>query len=503
MMIKMTSISALGILLQLPSFPYVQLNLFNLIVLVLLVDGSIVAVWYIIGAILGNGRIKSSARGEFEQFAGTVIMLAIVMGVILFVGYTYYSALNQTSQYPTSVPTILSIGSIRNSYCVPLSTSAYSFIYAMVQPMCAGVIDPLFNNAGPPPDPTLYTDLPLANAGIVTASLAQQVADNLNSTFIVDSYLQFLSRLTPNAALCFQLTPPDTDGCFGAPGPPFTFKILVSGQPLSGLQMITQSLTTFSTITYTSMVMFIVELMFTLIFLYTWPYLVFFGFALRATPYTRKVGGLLIAVGLGGVLFYPTVFSMEYLAAYNSALTAGFYPQSGITFCNNGSYTYYENFFQLPSVSGIAQDCGCWPKFGLLATESIEATLVSSPGYVAFAFYDGFAKALLSIIYDIFVKHSTSSLAQQLASDLQQEVSGPFSYQNMFQFLGSFGSCGPETPQSGGEGMLFGMLEVYGIIGVSSYFLPVLNTLIALSAIRGLSGILGGDTSLAGLSRII
>jgi hypothetical protein len=47
------------------------------------------------------------------------------------------------------------------------------------------------------------------------------------------------------------------------------------------------------------------------------------------------------------------------------------------------------------------------------------------------------------------------------------------------------------------------MMNAYGIVGVTSYFIPIINLIMTLSAIIGLSGLMGGNTSLEGLSRFV
>ena len=66
-------------------------------------------------------------------------------------------------------------------------------------------------------------------------------------------------------------------------------------------------------------------------------------------------------------------------------------------------------------------------------------------------------------------------------------------------FMGDSGSL----PPGGALATTMEMLNAYGIIGVASYFLPLLNLIITLSAIVGMSGLLGGNTSLEGLSRFV
>jgi hypothetical protein len=61
----------------------------------------------------------------------------------------------------------------------------------------------------------------------------------------------------------------------------------------------------------------------------------------------------------------------------------------------------------------------------------------------------------------------------------------------------------PQCTLQSGQQTLFDLTQAYGTIGVTAYFLPILNILLTVSFVIGLSGLLGGDTSLAGLSRLV
>jgi hypothetical protein len=60
-------------------------------------------------------------------------------------------------------------------------------------------------------------------------------------------------------------------------------------------------------------------------------------------------------------------------------------------------------------------------------------------------------------------------------------------------------SCSP----NGALATFFALLNSYGLIGVISYFIPIINLIIMLTALIGLSGLFGGDTELAGLAKLI
>ena len=60
-----------------------------------------------------------------------------------------------------------------------------------------------------------------------------------------------------------------------------------------------------------------------------------------------------------------------------------------------------------------------------------------------------------------------------------------------------------DRPPTGAVATTMEMLNAYGIMGVTSYFLPIINLVMTLSAIIGMSGLLGGVRRSKGLSRFI
>jgi hypothetical protein len=262
------------------------------------------------------------------------------------------------------------------------------------------------------------------------------------------------------------------------------------------------------------------------IILFAWPYLLFGGIVLRSTFFTRKAGGLLIAITLGAIIVFPTLFGIEYLALGNgipgaTALspyntTYGFNALSpdsnsiapiptAIT-APNGAYitgNYLLNFYVQPSMQQIAEANKCWPGLGqnFGTTASVLSSIVlgaASPqaaaGIAALATY-GFSNPLASAeLADIFWLlnpiGNAASGAGQLLSAGSTSSSGTF-------FLPSY------CPVQGAIATNLEMMNAYGIIGVTSYFLPIINLIMTLSAIIGMSGLMGGNTSLEGLSRFV
>ena len=91
----MVPLLLLGFLLQ-TSLPNAYTQLMPLVMLALLLDAMIVAVWYYIGVALNNNGIKGSAKGEFYQFIGTCLMVAIIIAVLVFASTAFYGTLNAT-----------------------------------------------------------------------------------------------------------------------------------------------------------------------------------------------------------------------------------------------------------------------------------------------------------------------------------------------------------------------------------------------------------------------
>ena len=205
-------------------------------------------------------------------------------------------------------------------------------------------------------------------------------------------------------------------------------------------------------------------------------------------------------MAIGAVFFYPLIFSIQYLTlgqglgnvpVYspsdiirtlpNSISTA--YGYNGLTTltltsmagsCGPSQYwnvcgAYTPNFYVFPSIAAIANSNGCWPPdgqdVGAIGAEAADIATQLVP--------------FLSL------------------AELSQALIGGF--------VGSYPlllvpfQCLPYSAES----TLFTIINAYGVYGTAGYLLPILNIMITLSAIIGLSDILGGDTDLAGLAKLV
>ena len=474
-----------GILLQITSFSTVKSDLLPIIVLALLLDSVIVSAWYVLGILLNNSRVKDSARGEFYQLGGTAIITVIVLTILVFAG-NIFSLISSSGAMSTSSMSSMCSGIESYSPLSLLGTGSFSLLKGFSSssgPSFGGLCNYISTQSNNP-TATSNIDYPLASAGVVIANLTNQSIVNLNSFFEVDFFLGYMETLTPSLSFCLQdfinpagpcIIPPEDDV-----DPAISF-INATYTPYAGYSMVYKPMGVIGELLGTSLEMDVAQLLFIIVFLYIWPYLLFIGLILRATPFTRRIGGLFIAIAIGAVLFYPAVFAIEYvsLSGMNVNSEIG---STGITLSTaygfNGITTnsitalpdYTPNFFVEPSIKKIAQANNCWPPYGNMALTQAEDT-----GILLVPFASA-VEGLLPLI-----KGASGGLPSTL----------PYFY------LPS--ACTPTDA----EGTMFNVLNAYGITGITAYVLPLVNILITLTAIIGLSGLLGGDTNLAGLSRFV
>jgi hypothetical protein len=454
-------------ILMFSSLSAAQYLLLPLVLIALIIDVAILVVWYFIGALLGNSTVKTAARNEFYQFIGTAILISVVLFFLVLGGSLFYSALSSTSlMNPSAIyntisslssNTQLSILASGNSLANPSASSTYPGLVNLV----AAAEKSSASN-------TIKIDYPLAATSVIVANLTNQTALNLNQMFYVDALLGFMSGLTPETIFCSSYGTP----CYtpiALTG--LLFSIEVDYTPYAGYELIYSSFRSLSVILATAYESFVAQLLVYTILLYIWPYLLFIGLVLRATFFTRKIGGLFIAAAVASVLILPLVFSVEYLSlgrgTQSSPLPSAFGFNAITTLpASSGTGNYILNFFVEPSIGAIATHNGCYP-------------IISG--------YTTLAGAEMADIATTFIP-----IYNIVAAHIDQYLSSPSPYPLP---VGCSDTSALHT--------LFDSLNLYGIIGVIAYFLPLINLLIFLSALQGLSGLMGGDTSLGGLARLI
>ncbi len=508
-----------------------QSNLAPIIIIAFLLDSAIIGIWYMVGYLLNSGRVKAGAKSEVVQLIGTAVIIAVILGMMALFAQTYGAATASTPLGSKSM----------NAICTNLANPTTG---SQLDIFSGNMISPLYggNSQGPynfldgwtgttssfpglcsmvanPSTPTEQLDYPLAATSVVIANVTNQTLGNLNSLFVVDSFIGFLDFFSPQINIC--VPPPDTPQCW-LPNPfgPILFGIQASYTPYAGYDFLYEAYAPLGDLLSLAFESYFAQFLFAMAMLFVWPYMLFIGIALRATPFTRKVGGMFIAIAVGAVILLPIVYGIEYSAmaggipqpsqatTFNS-LNYGFSPVTKIPqLCEPGDSNCFTSPYISTSISGAV--------FSVTGTPSPCATPTSfkalTPSSDCFTNYS--VNFFVTPKYDQIAQYygcwHSDLIDAELADIGETLVPGA----NLVGgAIGAFGGSTPSAPISypliygctpaGGEGLLFAFFNAYGVTGVTAYFLPIINLLIVIAGIIGLSGTLGGDTELAGLAKLV
>lgn len=567
------------VLASITSYATAKAALVPLVLAALLVDAAIIAIWYILGYVLNNSGVRQSARAELNQLIGTALLIVIITGVLVIFGGFFQSMLSHS--------TLLGQPAL-NKICTNLDNSPL-YILSSGHPGFNSVLCGTISG-GAPDAITSQIDYPLAASGVVIANMTNQAVMQVNDFFVVDSYIGFLKSFSPAFGICVAEVPDSGVCVFPLPVPPPAFYLGISYTPLAGLSMVYSAMASEGVLIMSAVYSFIMQLSFVSLFLFLWPYLIFVGLVLRATFFTRKIGGLFIAVAIGAIFFFPMVFAIQYLTLGNGFGNVSGY---GNIFSGTGSISYTYGFngilanpqiaLPAPGASCSATESAPYAGENVLCQQYDYSTFPPTPGTVFFAanvldvYPNGTTVVNLDyqgeyVVQNDYLSATNPSVMYANPTGFRMEIrlatfgypispslslSGGQSYvPNFYVFpsvkaianyygcwppnggsLGAFGgelediafewipflniaqffeSLGgglvngapdPNLPAechpSNAVPLLFAYADMYGIYGVSAYLLPILNILITLAAIIGLSSLLGGDTSLGGIGRLI
>ncbi len=523
-----------------------------IIIIAALLGTTLAGVYYMIGYLLNNPRIRASAISEFEQAIGSIALVIVVIGVLYMLGTTDFSFGSFLGAKGVS-----SISNICSTYLNPPSGTAYpaylsSNFYdsgstppGLPEPttaVCQYLIGAPLNKVSSSDPITTNIDYGLAATYVIMANMTNQSVYELNAVYNLDSILFFLRNLNPYVGFCIP----------GVCVDPFTpaegINIRLGYKPFQGYvfqRSIMPSIVTQATLT---LYMETLELMIIIILLVFWPYLLGAGIVLRTIPFTRRAGGLIIAATIVGVIILPTIFLLEYHALNNiqsqtfvgasqipGVALCGFGPvpashsnnvlwcytsanvlktsyiykgtqparfKSDIPACtgqlnpNNGEFTNGENpysnepkcfvqrnlsFYTYPDAAGIISLYSCYPtdttiipvEFDMIVSAMVQAPLSLNPA------------GLMALFSNAVNQQGANSGVNALLTP----VPG--------------GSCISKIGPHNTSAVLTSLVNMYGIITVSGFIIPILNFLILLSAMTGISSLIGGETTIIGLSRFI
>jgi hypothetical protein len=133
------------------------------------------------------------------------------------------------------------------------------------------------------------------------------------------------------------------------------------------------------------------------------------------------------------------------------------------------------NFFVFPKLADVLRYNSCLPD-NLPQTEFNFAAIYLIPFYSTLTGILGAAGGLVSGLPSTPVD----------TGDLFHSVMGSF-------------ACGKDNAINSA----LAIANLYGVVGVAAYIMPLLNLIIVISAAVGISGLLGGDTDIIGLSKLL
>ncbi len=425
------------------------------------------ALYYMMGSVLNNARAKAAGLGEVGQGVGTAIVVVLLL-VMFNIWGQVSSALVPVG--PTSGT--LTPGTLY-AMCQADGASQLNFLSGSPTGTVCGAV-----SSGIDP-----VDYGLVSSYVIISNLTSQAIVNLNSMYVYWGTIAFLQSVTPSFGVCTfgicYVSPLLTTSWFG-----MTFKPLAGYAMLDnfGRPLMAQAMLTFYS--------FFVQQLVILMLLYTWPWILAGGIILRATFFGRRLGGLLMAIAIGAIIFFPLMLNIEYSAL--SCWTGCRYapvgypklssipdptqnPNYGVNgFLGNPSDI---NFFKFADVESILQGNSCWPNGGVGLLEVQVASLYLVPAASIFSLLTSIGSGFSSTIPPI-----------------------PFSICPPGTFGSSSNGLG-NTP--GVMSAFMSMLNAYGLQMIAGFILPLMNILITLSAIRGLSGLFGGDTDIAGIGKLV
>lgn len=548
----------------------------------------IVSVHYILGAALQNNRVKSSAIGELGQVLGAAIIAVIVIGVLYFIGTSEFSLVSFIS--PSSV----------SSLCAQVGASKLTFLSGAPTNTICNSVSLLESGSS---DITDRLDYGLFSSYAIIANVTNQASNNLDAMYVFEGWLGFLSKFTSNTAICM---PGQT--CWN-PAIPRDFSLDFSYSPLAGYQALTSVTAPLEAEASLTFYLLFMQLVVILVLLYAWPYFLAAGMIMKATFFTRRLGGLLMAIALSGVLIFPLMYVLEYSAfsnmnlgpigatnlpnipvyealtngnvmVYGSNSIGGYVPSYLVPSVGCAAYSYvshsvaslgpsyvYESECGNPNTAGVCvytgtlqsgasptplcpqvtpQTCtpaesncqfsgyvpssqapaaGCQsseyayeaacgepstatgkcsatPTASELCTSPLSSNInffVLPDIRAALSYYSCIPPNLAEseVVFSLYYLLPGFGLATGVISG----VTGFFAQPPTTPLLSMTG-LGACTPTRAIQATIM-LTNVYGIVFVDGVLLPLLNVLIALSAVSGFAMLFGGDTNILGLGKLI
>lgn len=499
----------------------------------ILLSFALTSVYYLIGVVLNNQKAKTMAITEFWQAVGTAILVIVIVWVLGVFGATLTSTKSLVVS-PTAISNVCTAAPLADSQ-FQFTSSTYTYPGGQPSPtniVCSDIVE----KAAKSNNINTNLDYGLAAAYVISANMTNQTLGNLNSLYYFEGTSGWLRSLKSLTVFCVGYpTPPSGLAsalqCANPLNGNDAFKIMYSYTPFVGYYYQRVSLPPVEITASLIFYLFFLQMTGILVMLYWWPYLLAAGILLRTFSYTRRAGGLVIALVMVVLVIYPIMYLFEYtslsngnqLCQYNpsgivSTLTptpatttgpgscieliganslpdmainelplSSPGPAAGSASSMASAIQYNIDFFNFPRVSEVLNYYGCYPdSSNLLAMEMLYSSEYLIPGLGAgtSVVTGGLSGFIGSIVGGEGAAPTHLPILPAIITGGQQQNWNCFTPQNMV--------AADEA-----------IWHVYGVMAVTGFIVPILNVLIALSAVVGLSGLLGGDTNIIGLGRFV
>ncbi|MEM3791323.1 MAG: hypothetical protein QXL16_01165 [Candidatus Micrarchaeaceae archaeon] len=493
---------------------------------------------YMAGSLIMDKKVKKIGTSGIGE-----AVYAIIIAVIITLLLSFFNSAFPIPSFAKSDCSILKGSQLQ--YINP--TTANSPTNTICQDI---ILDPIGGNS---------IDNGLASSYMIMANLTNQSASNLNSLYVFEGLVGFLSKLTSLTAFCTGF------GCYTNGVIPRAEQFTFSYTPLAGYTTIIRATQSLNLQAILIFYIFFFESLAFVFLIYGWPYLLAGGLILRSLIITRKTGGLIIAIGIGAILLYPLLTLLEYytlnseitpfgynslpllliyeaptsgpdqgnVIIYGANTIGGYVPASSLPYACSSlcskQYAYEYECGNPASASSVVGRCTCSSANPSNMCPQQSYAIPSSPpanpsqycpsGYT----YNSTSElCVANITVDInffsfpradwinnYYGCYTSNLILsefETASVYLVPLLGAISA--MAALFGSFVGTLPIPPTitctpSKVINNVFALINMYGVMSVEGYIMPLLNLIIVLSAIQSLSAVLGGETSLGLLGRLV
>ncbi len=551
---------------------------------------SLTVMYYFLGVLLNNARIKGNALSEIQQVVGTTILVILILAVMSLIGSgTALSYQNGLGPKGTGQISAICNNILVNSQVGFLNSAGTSANYPQpypVLPQPTSAVCSIINGNSGLDSMTQNIDYGLASTYVIEANLTNQSIVELNGVYNLDSLIFFLRSVISYGSIC------ETGACVIPLAPrvqEFTFYYTL----YKGYVFQRTIMPVMDTQANLAIYLAMTQLILILTMLIIWPYLLVAGILLRTFSLTRRAGGLIIAAVIVGTIIYPVIILFQYSSLNNlsppgpvtgsstGTPLVGSYQIPAIALCGLQANTQTLSQFTegYPSTTTTQEDVFCYTSARQLTLfdvdkQTLPPNTYSGPAQQAVCAQDKLPsgpdlicacptgttgqfsepKPNVFVMPSCYVQKQLSFYvfpdaasvirlyacfppdyaSPQHLADSGTGPSGLIALENMIinhqngegslnillslstilnqAYSGSVGGLSPMTTNPGVPcnvnpagifASLVALINLYGVLSVVTFILPIINILMLLSATFGLSSILGGETNIIGLSRFI